>query len=177
MKGAEMARMMALLAAEHRAASAPASIERAVLAEFDAARRGRRGWGIAVIAGIAAMVAAGAVLVRERPAPRPTAVFRTAAAAIEAPVEPMAQPRPRKRAAAPGPSPVEQPFVAIPYTVPLAPEENATVVRMTITPSAMAVAGFPLPAIDPGSGTQADVLVGEDGRARAIRIVASSSFP
>jgi len=107
------------------------------------------GLGIAVIAGIAAMVAAGAVLVRERPAPRPTAVFRTAAAAIAAPVEPWRSRVPKARCGS-GASPVEQPFVAIPYTVPLAPEENATVVRMTITPSAMAVAGFPLPAIDPG---------------------------
>jgi hypothetical protein len=34
---------MARLAAEHRAARAPARVERAVLAEFDAARR-RRVW-------------------------------------------------------------------------------------------------------------------------------------
>jgi hypothetical protein len=170
MNGAELARAMALLAAEHRAASAPGGLERAVLAEFDAARRRRRGWGIALGAGIAATLIAGAVQLRERPAPRPAVVFRPAAAAI-AVVKPVERPHPRRRVAVSRSSFAEQPFITIPYTVPLAPEENVTVVRMTISPSAMAAAGFPLPAIDPGSGTEADVLVGEDGRARAIRIV------
>jgi hypothetical protein len=131
MSGAELARAMALLAAEHRAASAPGDLERAVMA--------------------------------------PVAIAATAA-----PSETVRRSRPRKRAAVPRPSSVEEPFITVPYTVPLAPEENVTVVRMTISPSAMA--GFPLPEIDPGSGMQADVLVGEDGRARAIRIVASSSL-
>jgi hypothetical protein len=69
-----------------------------------------------------------------------------------------------------------EPFVAIPYTVPLAPEERATMVRITLSPAAIAAVGFPLPAIDPGNDTLADVLVGEDGRAHAIRIVADSNF-
>jgi hypothetical protein len=68
-----------------------------------------------------------------------------------------------------------QPFLAIPYTVPLAPGERATVVRMVLSASAMAAIGFPLPAIDPSNEAQADVLVGEDGRARAVRIVANGS--
>jgi hypothetical protein len=162
---------MARLAAEHRAASAPGGLERAVLAEFDAARRRTRGWGIALGAGIAATLIAGAVLLRERPAPRP-AVRTAAVVAKEAlPGKPVERPHSRKRVAVSRSSFAEQPFITIPYTVPLAPEENVTVVRMTISPSAMAAVGFPLPASDPGSGAEADVLVGEDGRARAIRIV------
>ena len=65
-------------------------------------------------------------------------------------------------------------FVPIPFTVPLAPEERATVVRMEIPASALMAAGFDLPATDPGSTVQADVLVSQDGRARAISIVSSN---
>jgi hypothetical protein len=175
---AEFERAMALLAAEHAAASAPVSVEQAVLATFDASRR-RRYWGMAAAAAIAAMLGAGAALLRERPAPRPVVMRTETLHRVEMPamvqIQQPAKPRPRKRAVVPRTEPAEAPFITIPYTVPLAPEENVRVVRMTLSPSAMAVAGFPLPAIDPGLGTQADVLVGEDGRARAIRIVASSN--
>jgi hypothetical protein len=184
---------IALLAAEHRAAQAPLSIERAVLAEFETSRRQRRR-GIAAVCTIAAMLVAGAFVVRERPA-RHHVTFE--AAAIEkAPPRfpeldhvdrvahekgaPAAKPRPRKHSAVRTKNlareSAEEPFVAIPYTVPLAPEERTTVVRITLSPSAIAAVGFPLPAIDPGNESLADVLVGEDGRAHAIRIVADTSF-
>jgi hypothetical protein len=177
---------MAMLANEHRAASAPRSVERAVLAEFDALRR-RRGWGITAAGAIAAMLVAGAFLGRERVVPHtphagkaamaPTTSVTASRTPIAAPAAPK---RHRKRAQAraqkaPRES-AEEPFFAIPYTVPLAPEERAGVVRITLSPSAMAAVGFRLPAIDAGSDAQADVLVGEDGRAHAIRIVGNSSF-
>lgn len=60
-------------------------------------------------------------------------------------------------------------FIPIPYTIPLAPEERATVVRMEIPVSALISAGFQMSATDPGATVQADVLVSQDGRARAIR--------
>ncbi len=60
-------------------------------------------------------------------------------------------------------------FLPIPYTIPLAPEERATVVRMDIPVSALIAAGFQMSAADPGATVQADVLVSQDGRARAIR--------
>lgn len=60
-------------------------------------------------------------------------------------------------------------FIPIPYTIPLAPEERATVVRMEIPVSALIAAGFQMSATDPGATVQADVLVSQDGRARAIR--------
>jgi hypothetical protein len=60
-------------------------------------------------------------------------------------------------------------FISIPYTIPLAPEERATVVRMDIPVSALIAAGFQMSATDPGATMQADVLVSQDGRARAIR--------
>jgi hypothetical protein len=66
-------------------------------------------------------------------------------------------------------------FIAIPYTVPLSPEERATVVRMEIPVTALLAAGFRMAAADPAATVQADVLVSQDGRARAIRPISISS--
>jgi hypothetical protein len=66
-------------------------------------------------------------------------------------------------------------FIAIPYTVPLSPEERATVVRMRIPVTALLAAGFRMAAADPAATVQADVLVSQDGRARAIRPISISS--
>jgi hypothetical protein len=185
----DLAQVMATLAAEHRSVSSPYSVERAVLAEFDAARR-RRICKIAAAGAIAALLAAGVFGIRERPgrqtsvssnAVLPAASRAAAPAATYETVKPKATTRlPRGRPSAPrekAPAPAPQdPFVAIPYTVPLAPEERATIVRMTLSPAAIAAVGFPFAVAETGSALQADVLVGEDGRARALRIVADSSF-
>ena len=152
----DLDRLLAVPAAQHRTARAPLSVERAVLAEFDAARRHRVGKRLALAGAIAA-----SLLVHEWPVSRPAAVAAVASPASAPAVVVAAEPA--------------QAFLAIPYTVPLAPGERATVVRMVLSASAMAAIGFPLPAIDPGNEAQADVLVGEDGRARAVRIVANGS--
>jgi hypothetical protein len=66
--------------------------------------------------------------------------------------------------------PVEElPFVAIPYTVPLSPEERTTVRRMEIPVPELKAAGFYVQAADPTAVVEADALVGQDGRVRAIR--------
>lgn len=65
----------------------------------------------------------------------------------------------------------EQPFVAIPYVAPLAPYERAEVVRMQLPVSALLAAGLAVGMADPGAQVVADVLVGQDGRARALRLV------
>jgi hypothetical protein len=191
----DLAQVMAALAAEHRSVSSPYSVERAVLAEFEAARR-RRIWKIAAAGAVAALLAAGVFGIRERPGRQPSvsanAVLSTnavppvasraaAPAATDETMKPKATRRlPRGRPSAPrekAPAPAPQDsFVAIPYTVPLAPEERATIVRMTLSPAAIAAVGFPFAVAETGSALQADVLVGEDGRARAFRIVADSSF-
>jgi hypothetical protein len=177
-----LADITARLAAEHRAEHAPLSVERTVLAEFDSSRRLRRRWKTVASATVAATLAASAILVWQ-PAPAP-AIVKNPAPVITQPalvVPPVAKVSPEKRPR-PGPrripEPVEaareEPFIAIPYTAPLLPDENLRIVRMTLSPSALAAAGFPLPAIDASAGTPSEVLVGEDGRARAIRIIASS---
>jgi hypothetical protein len=75
----------------------------------------------------------------------------------------------------PPPAVVEQQqFITIPYTVPLAPEEPTAVWRARIPVSALIAVGFKLQAMDPATVVEADVLVSQDGRARAIRPVSIS---
>ncbi len=61
-------------------------------------------------------------------------------------------------------------FVEIPYLAPLDPRENVTIVRMDIRVAALLAAGYRIVA-DPEAIVSADVLVGEDGRARAVRVI------
>jgi len=63
----------------------------------------------------------------------------------------------------------EEQFFTIPYTIPLAPEERADVVRMRIPVAALRSVGFHVQGSDPSAIVDADVLVSQDGRARAIR--------
>ena len=67
------------------------------------------------------------------------------------------------------------PFVGIPYLPPLDPHENATIVRMNIRVATLIAAGYRLTA-DPDAIVPADVLVGEDGRAHAVRVLADIEF-
>ena len=122
------------------------TIESRVLAEFDrsAALRKRtrpsaRRWVFA--AALAASIFLGAVWIL-----RPSPVHPVAAASSS-----------------------ESPFLTIPYTIPLAPEERAEVVRMRIPVTVLLAAGFHVEAADPSTSIDADVLVSQDGRARAIR--------
>jgi len=61
-------------------------------------------------------------------------------------------------------------FVGIPYLPPLDPHENATIVRMNIRVATLIAAGYRVTA-DPETVVPADVLVGEDGRAHAVRVL------
>jgi anti-sigma factor RsiW len=62
-------------------------------------------------------------------------------------------------------------FVEIPYLAPLDPHENATVVRIQIRVATLISVGYRV-AGDPDAIVSADVLVGEDGRAHAVRVPA-----
>jgi hypothetical protein len=66
--------------------------------------------------------------------------------------------------------------VPIPYTEPLQPNERAAVMRVDVPVAAFIAAGFRIAAPDPGASIKADLLVGEDGRARAIRPVNFTSY-
>jgi hypothetical protein len=74
----------------------------------------------------------------------------------------------------PSPRPTTSQFITIPYTVPLAPEEPAAVWHTRIPVSALIGVGFKIRTVDPSATVEADVLVSQDGRARAIRPVSIS---
>jgi hypothetical protein len=172
-----------------------AIIETRVLAEFDSAaahegalRRGRsRVPGIALLAAALAVAALVRVVAVERHSPAVRHAARVAVKAVEAPVtvaasaaaHPAASMDRARRLVARARSIVtrvrqaaedSEPFVQIPYTVPLSPEETVTVLRMEIPVAALIAAGFNVGNLDPGGVVNADVLVSQDGRARAIRI-------
>jgi anti-sigma factor RsiW len=69
----------------------------------------------------------------------------------------------------------EEQFVEIPYLAPLDPRENATIVRMDIQVATLLAAGYRVTA-DPDAIVPADVLVGEDGRAHAVRLLSGVSL-
>jgi len=133
---------LAGVAAENAAVAVPRGVEARVLAEL--APRPRR-WLPATVAALAASLAAffaAGPYVARGPAPGPSA------------------------SAAGGP------FLAIPFVAPLAPYERAEVQRMKLPVAALVADGFEVYAPDMAGAITADVLVGQDGRAHAIRLVA-----
>jgi hypothetical protein len=127
---------------EWQAPPAPPWLEARVLRRRDA--RWRTGF-VAAMAVAAALSAAAFLVVREPSAAAPV-VAQSAAAG-------------------------EEPFVPVPNVLPLDSYETGRVLRMDLPVSALTNAGFTLPAADPTGTVTADVLVGEDGRAHAVRLV------
>lgn len=189
------------VAAEAAIVTLPEGLESELLAEFDAVRstgqRPRWYWMTAAGLALAASVVAGVLLVRvpwgltgaPEAATQPAAMaktpeagtpaeLKTVVAAVTLPPGP-GRPEPQK----PAPKPTtrlqaaEEPeaaFVSIPYTLPLAPDERANVVRMEVPVAALIAAGLPMRVQDMSANASADVLVGEDGRARAVRLISVS---
>jgi hypothetical protein len=71
---------------------------------------------------------------------------------------------------------MEAPFVPVPNVLPLDSYETGRVLRMDLPVSALIAAGYSLPAADPTATVTADVLVGEDGRAHAVRLVSDATL-
>ncbi len=67
--------------------------------------------------------------------------------------------------------PAIPPLMRIPYTEPVGDMDRAEVVRVSMPAAQLLYWGFPFPGSDPNSTVNADVLVGEDGLARAVRVV------
>jgi len=67
-------------------------------------------------------------------------------------------------------------FVPIPYVPPLDPYEEARVVRMEVPVAALLAAGYKAPEADSATTVRADVLVGEDGRAHAVRLLGAANL-
>jgi hypothetical protein len=73
------------------------------------------------------------------------------------------------------PKPADRPFIAVPYVAPLAPYERTSVMRMEVPVAALVAAGFQVHGVEPGSTVKVDVLVGQDGRMHAVRLISNGS--
>jgi hypothetical protein len=71
--------------------------------------------------------------------------------------------------------PPEEPFLEIPYVAPLAPYERAEIVRMDVPVSELAAEGLEVHVPDTSATVLADVVLGQDGRAHAIRLVSDAN--
>jgi hypothetical protein len=129
---------------------APPEIEAALKLEFDRVRRHARirRWSIA-----AGAVAAAALALMLAPRPGPA----------ESPTQPAT--------VAAGAAASEQPFIPIPYVAPLGPYERGEVVRMALPVAALLSAGLRVETADPSGFAEADIIVGQDGSPRAVRLI------
>ena len=62
-------------------------------------------------------------------------------------------------------------FVPVPYGESLSSDDSGLVVRVSLTRSALGSLGYPVDEVHAGDVVQADLLVGEDGLPRAVRLV------
>ena len=178
-----LVRAMADLAETERRMTPPAELESILLREFDAAKRVRHFRRFA--AGVGAMAAAAAlfaVLHLKTPGPvvenKPAATAVRVLPAIEkTETKPVRKPAPRQVRTRQPAKPAEDrgAFVAIPYTLPLDPHEPVAVIRVSMPVTALVAVGLANAAPDPSAVAQADALVSEDGRIRALRLVSYQS--
>jgi hypothetical protein len=161
------------LAAQSRA-GAPARVERRLVAAFRremglAATSPRAGWVpmVAWTAAVAATLLAGFVLVEGRQPPRTHHAIRPAVelAAVDAAevVDPMA-------ALEDG----EGEFIPLPNAESLAPNEQVNLVRVEVPRASMIPLGYAVSEENAADIVEADVVLGADGVARAIRFRSES---
>ena len=62
-------------------------------------------------------------------------------------------------------------FVPLPYGESFSSDDSGLVVRVSLTRSALGSLGYPVDEVHAGDLVQADLLVGEDGFPRAVRLV------
>jgi hypothetical protein len=62
-------------------------------------------------------------------------------------------------------------FVPVPYGETFSSDDSGLVVRVSLTRSALGSLGYPVDEVHAGDVVQADLLVGEDGFPRAVRLV------
>jgi hypothetical protein len=154
-----------------------------VMAEFDrvhAPRRSMPAFRWLLAAGLAAAACLAVIMLhRQPPVMRPVASMPPVTASLAPPPQLSIPAKPARRVKTVTSRPVtpetEQPFFPIPYTAPLGPGEWARVERMQIPVAALIAAGFHMPVLDPAAIVEADVLVSQDGRIRAIRPLSISN--
>jgi hypothetical protein len=156
---------------------APAYVERRLLTEFRRRSRARRNrmWLSGV--GVAAVAASVFAMLWLKPTAHRNVVLTPVVAhqpaipsvqnnsvAVMQPAVAIRKPSNRRR-----PSSLE--FYALPDADSLPPLETATVVRVQLPMSSLRLIGFPINEDRAGEAVQADVLLGQDGLARGVRLV------
>ncbi len=166
------------LAASTAQLEAPAELEAKLRAAYRRQRPARWPyWAAAVAAGV--LLAAGAAAwVARRPTPAPAAPVVAASpqpvvVLPPAPVGPPAVARrlPATRPARVRPREVATEFLPLQYGEILAPLESGNLVRVRLPRSSLTSFGLPVAEERMAERISADVLLGEDGTARAIRFV------
>jgi hypothetical protein len=180
--------------------SAPESVESAVMAAFRERKASRRRlpriapvwrWAAAACVALMALFAGWRMMqpepkpeiAREVPKPAAPAPVVTEPAPMTAAVAVPARPKRVKPTVRPAVRPVPpQPqqedaaaaFVALPYAPPLAPAEDQHVVRVRLPRAAMRQFGMFVREDRMREPVQADFLLGQDGVARAVRLVSNT---
>jgi hypothetical protein len=159
------------LAEQDSAREAPAWVEARLVEALRRRRRQRAAWraGVAAVVVIAAFLA---VAGRRHPRPKVSPAQPGTAVAVRMP-QPLAPVLPRRAVpaevrAAP-PEEVDTPFFPLLDAPP--PFERGELVRVTLPASAMRVVGLPVREESLDDLVLADVLIGDEGMARAIRFV------
>jgi anti-sigma factor RsiW len=169
----------------------PPGVRSSLLAKMAATQRGgskNLTWLIpAAAAAFAALLLIGIVAIRTRPPGTQTRTSSPQTAANEASSQPalpsdvpvaqgLPSPdrrTPRLRTSTTPARNDREVFIPIPFTAPLAPYERTTIARMEVAVSALIAAGVDVRSTDPV--VEADVLVGQDGRAHAVRVLSKSN--
>lgn len=172
---------------------APARVKPEVMAAFRAARRRPAPWTKWAAAAAACLALTGLMLYQaftprteslevRVPAPPAPAIAQTARAVV---VPPAVRPTPRSalRAGTPRRKPgrvsrpaaavpeVASDFLALPFAPPFDPGDGGQVVRVRLPRSAMRAVGLPVREDAWYERVPADVVLGQDGVARAVRFV------
>jgi len=170
-------------------AGAPAHVEAALVSELRRRNRRSAAARIAAAGGIAAAVLAGLWLLRpvtlDAPPPEVLEISREAATPSPAPAietviveeaRPVAVRRVIRRPAAPRPAvrllPTDR-FIPVGVWQAVEPMERGSIVRVRLPKSSLPVFGIAVIADRANESVPADVLLGEDGSLRAIRLVSA----
>jgi len=154
-----------------RSGSAPERVEQNILVAFRRQKklRAARRWGLGTLAATVAPVALGLYWM-QRPdiiAPPSPLVAHIVAPQL---VEPDPAPRMRHRRMT-RPEEIVSPYYPLPSADSLPAPDAEAVVRMMVPRSTLQLVGFPLSEVPKPEFIRADVVVGQDGMARAIRFV------
>ena len=172
--------------AANEAAAPSRELEAELLAHFDSPGKSRKvslWWAVPAFAGLMAVLAwlwMGRVP-QQVQGPERVVARMPEAHAISAPVVPTVKvaarriPRRVKRAVVQPvlPPEPEAPFTPIPYAAPLQATERAEIVRVNLSATALASIGIPVWGADPAMRVNAELVLGENGLARAVRLVNS----